>query len=246
LDGELVPHSSVESAALFYLEAIQRFPLEYGIHLLGHSFGGWVVLEMARQLQRMGHVIASVTILDSEAPDDGDYIIREFTRTDTLMKWMEIFELILERPIGITLEDLKSRDDAAQRKLLHACLIREGLMPTRSEHDILRGPLRSFAMALRTHYKPDSPFVGSVHLVFADDHRLDHDANRRKQEALVERWRRWAPNLTYAHTPGNHMTVLKPPFVEALACLIRQYLETVSQTSAQDNLYAGHDCRLPE
>ncbi|WP_275044057.1 alpha/beta fold hydrolase, partial [Pseudomonas asplenii] len=46
LDGESVPHSCVESAAQLYLQALEQACPEGPLHLVGHSFGGWVAFEM--------------------------------------------------------------------------------------------------------------------------------------------------------------------------------------------------------
>lgn len=54
LDGEAVPHSQVEAAAQCYLAALAHECPRGPVHLVGHSFGGWVALEMALRLQAMG------------------------------------------------------------------------------------------------------------------------------------------------------------------------------------------------
>jgi len=79
LEGELVPQSTVLAAAESYLRAINEIYPKGPIHLVGHSFGGWVAFEMAKLLvdAETKCVIASLTILDSEAPDDVDAVVRE-------------------------------------------------------------------------------------------------------------------------------------------------------------------------
>ncbi|WP_256349730.1 thioesterase domain-containing protein, partial [Pseudomonas gingeri] len=47
LDGAGAPHSRVESAARHYLQAIEQSHSHGPLHLIGHSFGGWVAFEMA-------------------------------------------------------------------------------------------------------------------------------------------------------------------------------------------------------
>lgn len=50
LDGGAEPFSLVETAAQAYLDAIDKVQPEGPVHLLGHSFGGWIVFEMAARL----------------------------------------------------------------------------------------------------------------------------------------------------------------------------------------------------
>jgi thioesterase domain-containing protein len=221
LDGVHIPHSTVSAAAESYLRAIQTIHPNGPLHLLGHSFGGWVVLDMAQRFLETGRNLASLTILDSEAPDADDTVVREYNSNEVTLKWIEICEEFLEHPLHIEQRDLDSRDEPAQRKLLHHCLVRNGLMSKRSQPDALRGPLRTFATSLRTHFRPSKPYPGPVQLILVNNHRLDQDANRRTHELLVQRWKQWAPNLVYKNAPGNHMTVLRPPHVAKLTDLIQ-------------------------
>jgi arthrofactin-type cyclic lipopeptide synthetase C len=220
LDDLFVPHSTVPTAADCYLNAIEQFTSAGPVHLLGHSFGGWQVFEMALKLLHSGRTIASLTIVDSDSPDREDAPMREYSNTEVLIRWLEIFELMLGRPLEITSSDLDSLTEAGQRELLHSVLVREGLFPRRSEPDSLRGPLRIFAMSLRTQYTPNSTYPGPVRLVLVDDPKLDVHANRLAHHGLVKEWTRWAFGATSTRVSGNHLTVLKPPNVHALATLL--------------------------
>jgi len=221
LDGLLVPHSTVSAASEFYLRAIEEIHPKGPIHLLGHSFGGWVAFDMAQQLLDKGRHVATLVILDSNAPDNRLSLIREYSRTEAMMKLIDTYEEIVGHRLDIRKSDLDSRDEAAQIALLHSRLVREGLLPRRSQPNLLRGPLRTFAMALRTHYTPDRPYQGRVQLVLADDEKLDQDENRRNREQITRGWRRLAPNLTYVYASGNHMTMLKLPYLNGLVHQLR-------------------------
>jgi arthrofactin-type cyclic lipopeptide synthetase C len=222
LDGAIIPHSTIEVAAQSYLKVVGRRYQNKAIHLFGHSFGGWVVFELAKLLLETAIEVASVTILDTEEPDNCDAVFREFNRTDVLMKYVEICELLLERPLRLECQQFELLDESAQRECLHRSLVNEGVLPRRSKADMLLGPLTAFAMSLRTTYVPDSPYPKKLRLITVDNPKLDQCANRKVQEQLVLAWRRWAPNLVYSHAPGNHMTVLKPPNVRDLARILEE------------------------
>lgn len=219
LDGTLLPHSTIPAAAQCYLRALRGVYPNGPVQLFGHSFGGWVAFEMAIRLAEKGRDVPLLTILDSWVPDD-DALVREYNHIDAIMDWIEIFELLLERSLGITDKDLESRNEKARMELLHTRLVNAGLMPRRSKPEELYGSVHTFAMSLRAHYKPDKQYTGAVQLVLVDDSRLDQAANRRRHEIAVHGWKQWAPNLIYLKGPGNHMTTLKSPHVIELARFI--------------------------
>jgi syringomycin synthetase protein SyrE len=217
LDGVLVPHSTIHAAVECYLGELERIYHRGPIHLLGHSFGGWVAFQMAQRFLQAKRPVETLIILDSNAPDDQHTPAREYGDVDIMMEWVDTLEQIVERSLNVRRSDFDVRDETAQIKFLHRLMVRESIMPNRSVPDALRGPLRTFSASLRTQYKPDTPYPGPVKLVLADNVKLDASANRRMHQEIEEGWRQWAPDLTCLHTSGNHMTMLKQPHVRDLA-----------------------------
>ncbi len=217
LDGVNIPHSTVPAAAAAYLNALKKSHQAAPIHLLGHSLGGWIALEMALQLQENSCTVASLTIVDSSVPDADRVKLREYNRAETLIQMAHLFELAAERPLGLLLADIETLSAQQQLELLHERLVRVQLMPPRSRPDTLRGPVRLFEMGLRMSYQPQSTFFGKTRLVLVSDTELDNAANETKFMNSIEGWRRFAPNLIPWRGPGNHITILKTPYVSDLA-----------------------------
>ena len=225
MDGLLVPHSTVEAAADLYLATTKETTEVGAVHLLGHSFGGWVAFDMALKLIKSQRKVASLTILDSEAPDERGAELRQYTANEVLRKWIDMLELVLGRPIETLPVDLDSINRAGHGQLLHEIMVRERLLPKGATPDVLRGPLRSFAQSLRTPYTPDAVYSGPVQLVVADDPRLDMESNRMQQRDVADKWSKWAPHLTCAYVAGNHMTLLKPPYVHTIARILKPQMD---------------------
>ncbi len=223
LDGTSLPHSTVEAAAHVYLEAIDEVQPEGPLHLMGHSFGGWVVFEMAQRLRSAGRPVASLTIVDSDVPAGPD-TTKEYDDVAATMSLVEVFEQRAERSLEIRAADLQARDETQRRVLLHQRLVTVGILPERSKPEVLRGPMRVFARCLRTHYTPAAGYDGPVRLVVLKDARLDDEANRLQHEQCVAGWKRWAPDSTVWHGPGNHMTAFDPPHVQVVAEWLRSHL----------------------
>ena len=62
------PHSSISAMAAHYVQCIRSVQPAGPYALGGWSFGGVVALEMAHQLGRQGHPVASLTLIDSWVP----------------------------------------------------------------------------------------------------------------------------------------------------------------------------------
>ncbi|WP_456015626.1 amino acid adenylation domain-containing protein [Pseudomonas fluorescens] len=214
LDGQAVPHSQVEAAAQCYLAALAQECPQGPVHLVGHSFGGWIALEMALRLQAMGREVASLTVIDSEAPGGTG---RPYTTTAALLRLIEAMQLAAGKSLGIDRADFAERDEVAQRQWLHAGMVGVGLLPVRSAVDAMDGPARTYAAALRTVYQPHQRYNGVVRLVLAEDPSLDAAGNQREQSLMIEGWRRQGSGLEVWYGPGNHFTLLKAPNVQGLA-----------------------------
>ena len=213
LDGQLAPHSSVAAAAKSYLNALTDAVPDGPVHLLGHSFGGWVVFELAHLLRAAGRRVASTTLIDTERPTahwvDADDVA-------AMLHLVEIFEQAADASLDISAADLARRDFAERLALLHRRLVEVGILRKRSSPDVLRGPFRVFASCLRTAYVPAAPSPDLVRLVVLRNARLDAAANRREQESCIAGWKEVVPELEVWHGPGNHMTAFTAPHVQEL------------------------------
>ncbi|WP_198016837.1 non-ribosomal peptide synthetase [Rubidibacter lacunae] len=217
LDDQLVPHTSVQAASRCYLEAIQTVCPDGPVHLLGHSFGGWIAFQIALELLELGCPAESLTLIDSEAPKENGERVREYNRTEVVTKLIEIYEQAGECSLGIEAPELAQLDAARQIGRLHESLLQHDLMPSSSKAKDLQGVVRSFGTALRTKYHPKSPYPGRTSLVLLSDPKLPEATNAKLFANSVEAWRLWAPELLSWHGPGNHMTALKHPHVRHLS-----------------------------
>ncbi|WP_420127865.1 non-ribosomal peptide synthase/polyketide synthase [Longimicrobium sp.] len=222
LDGEAPPHASVQAAAEHYLRALAEACPAGPVHLLGHSFGGWVALEVALRLHQAGRTVASLTILDSEVPNDSEAVVREYGGAEAFLELVTVLELATEQSLGIGPAEVASRDQAGWLRLLHGKMVGLGLLGARTTPEVLTGSFRTFARCLRTAYRPLGIYPGPLRLVLVDDPAKDEAANRAMFAQAERGWREWAPGLVFSVGAGNHVTALKPPHVAALAGLLTE------------------------
>ncbi len=68
LDGRATPHNSLPEMAAYFIEAMRRVAPTGPYHLIGFSAGGYAAYEMAQQLQRAGHEVGLVAMIDTPGP----------------------------------------------------------------------------------------------------------------------------------------------------------------------------------
>ncbi len=217
VEGLLVPHATVEAAASFYLDATLAMRRGGPVHLIGHSFGGWVAFEMALQLHARGQSVASLTIIDSEAPDGIGVLGNEYGSTEALIELIRVMELSAGKRLGQVFNDIQRCGRGEQLRLLHEGMVRIGLLPKRSDPSAVRGLARTFGTALRTTYRPTQVYRGPVGLVLARNPTEDNSQNQRSQSSMLCGWKSWAPDVHGWSAPGDHFSVLRQPHVKALA-----------------------------
>jgi thioesterase domain-containing protein/acyl carrier protein len=212
-----VPHTTVEAASAVYMQAIDATWPDGGVHLLGHSFGGWIAFEIAIRLQAEGRPAASLTLIDSRAPGGDRQPNREYTATEVIKEFVESLELAARRSLDIQTDTLDANDPAGQLQLLHERMVGACLIPRGSDPGALAGSVRTFGAALRTNYRPQRPFSSPVRLLLADDPSLDEFGNQREHLEMLAGWTRWAAHLTSWRGPGDRFTIMSPPHVQVLA-----------------------------
>lgn len=220
LDGAMVPHASVSAAAECYLRAIEALQVPGPIHLLGHSFGGWVAFEMALRLTDAGREVASLTLVDTDVPEAGPDGVRERSQLEAFREFVDVLELSAERSLEIDEVEIEALGEESRLALLHERLVSVELVPRRSTPDVLHGVFRVFARCVRVGYRPARAYRGPVRLVLARDSRLDEAENQRLFMQAEKGWRDWVQDLELTTTSGNHMTALKRPHVDGWATLV--------------------------
>ncbi|UMR29749.1 alpha/beta fold hydrolase [Massilia sp. MB5] len=228
LDGVAVPYASVETAARDYVKAIRQLYPDGRVNLLGHSFGGWVACEIARQLHAAGCGRPALVLVDS-LPPGGAAAAAEYTHAMVLRDMAAVLQEAAAQPLDLALDELQQASEAEQYALLHRAMVAAGLMPERSLPNALRGPLRSFARCLRTAYTPEGQYPGPLLLVQAAGSAAA--AGEEARRAQEQAWRNYAPRLQAWCAPGNHMTVLGEAHAAALAARLRAEWEVAAKTA---------------
>jgi thioesterase domain-containing protein len=230
LDGDGAPHKSITEAAAVYQSEILHLQTKNPIHILGHSFGGWVALELGFRLINVGRKVESLIIVDSDLPD-GSVAHPSADETAIFLKYIAVLEDVTDTSWGIMDTQLQSLSYCERLKLVHKKMVEFRLIPRRSSPDVIEGSLKTFAACLAIPYAPSFVYPNPTYLMVMDDKRMDSESNRARVIDLFEGWKRVTANLTFWHGPGNHMSALKAPHVVQVADWMRPILSGGSDSS---------------
>jgi thioesterase domain-containing protein len=224
LDGGGLPHATVELAAKSYIEILRRSAPRGPYRLLGHSFGGWVVFEMACQLAAVGELLDPVVLLDCQPPTEKLAAARFYEHTDTVMKLVWLLEESGGKPLGIARRDLEQLDYDAQQLKLMQSMKSVGQYPQTAKIAGIKTLMRVFNMHVNATYVPAQSFQGEVLLLQAGEPSVRHgpeDDDDLDNDSAAQSWSTYARRLTRTVVPGNHMTMLKSPNIAAVAARMR-------------------------
>jgi arthrofactin-type cyclic lipopeptide synthetase C len=208
------PDRSVEDTAQLNVAVLLRTVGSREIHLIGHSYGGWVAYEMARLLCAAGQSVSSLTMIDTEAPDQEDWpsdepsIWRRFMAA--LSEQFEVQLGVSDRVISSGEVDLFVRD-------LHSALRRHKAVSDKSKPAMLKGPLATFTAAFRTKYIPQGSYQLRANLALASEPCAAGDRDSEWKGVDAAPWRAHVADLRVTQVPGNHFSMLRTPNVHVLA-----------------------------
>ncbi|RSZ55098.1 hypothetical protein EJB06_31225 [Massilia atriviolacea] len=215
LCGTMTPHIDVPSAARAYIRSMREVCPSGPYRLMGHSFGGWVVTEMARQLTAAGERVSALVVLDSRAPVEASQPPRHYGQVEILVRLVGLFEQKLDGSLRLGEADFAPLDHEARLALLLARLVEAKLMPSGTRITAIRGIVRAFGTNLNTRYVPEQQYDGPLHLAIATG-PSPAAMGRAEPDELLAGWRRHAPQASVWNSEGNHMTLLSRPYVHSL------------------------------
>lgn len=210
------------------IKALQTVQGQGPYYLCGHSFGSWVALEMAFQLQNAGYKVAQLIILDTGIPSEKD-ISRIANWDDS--EWL----IIISKTIGDTynknlhifIEDLQDLNWDDQVQLLFSKMQENGLIDEHSGLDDVRSLVEMYKAQAQTLYSPGAYKVEKLALIRAKS-LLDGFLDGMPPDMQNDPYWGWSqfsqalPTLEYVS--GNHLTMVQKPNVKDLAIKIEHIL----------------------
>jgi thioesterase domain-containing protein len=215
LDGKTVPATRVEDLAAHYLREICTVQPRGPYCLLGASFGGLVVLEMAQQLLKQGKQVAFVGMLDTFCPV---WSLRQRIRCHVghlVRRGPKVYGLAVARSLTRRLWRKAARLQSNSALNARSMPIVEGLEFIEGVHP---GDTNALARTVEANLQAEHDYVprrypGRITYFLGRDEEFEapYEDNRHG-------WARFAGGGLEVHVvPGNHGTMREEPLVEHLA-----------------------------
>jgi acetoacetyl-CoA synthetase len=225
LGGDVAPQRSVEEMAASYIAEIRRVQPEGPYSLIGYSFGGMVAFEIAQQLNRAGHAIELLCLLDTYVnerylpwPDrlqfQFDYVGRQWRALSGLQRDKQA--LYISHKLSAAVDRIRmrfgymARTPAADTAGLPATLL------------YVREAMRIAMM----NYRPRPYRAGPVHYLRADTVQADRGDPLPVWMRVAER------GLVVANVHGSHTGILVEANVPYAALVLDRVLSGEVQSRA--------------
>ena len=222
----LVKHTELEAMASDYAEALCEFHPGGPYLLCGWSMGGVIAFEVARQLRARGEQVALLALIDSEAPSKGQGKLSWFT----LLAILALDLGLANEKLVALLHEIRNLPPPAQLRRVWAETRRAGVIPAEMTLLEFRRLFDTFkASSEMMHRYEAGEYAGRVTLIRAEQ-SLEEDPSFVRFDDWYETgvddpahgWAQLAAEGVDVHVvPGNHFSVMREPFVEALAERLR-------------------------
>jgi thioesterase domain-containing protein/acyl carrier protein len=203
LDGETEPLTTVEDMAALYLSELRELNAEHPMHLVGHSFGGWVGYELARQLVRSDHDVGSLTLLDTMAPI-ADHM-RSRLRSEgacSLRRAIDVLADAYDASISIPWASLEDIDANERLHLIKEALEDAGILAAGTSDHQAKGFLNVLQTSQAIDYQPSGVLPGKALLLYASG----PDAEKASSDVAWSHL--FAERLDVQRGPGTHHSML--------------------------------------
>jgi thioesterase domain-containing protein/acyl carrier protein len=214
LNGIDEPLDNLADIAKFYLgEIIRHNPV--GPYLLaGYSFGGYVALEIRKQMAAMGKEVEKLIMFDTDA-EKSEYKDWYYILPKKVKRNMPVLLSFLKSSILHPIANFKNQNRNSSPGFLSKYFLKK---ETKNFYQLIKKIKGKHLYAFRT-YKME-PFDGKVYLFKAKIcvHYV--------YDAEFLGWKKYAlKGVELYDVPGDHLTMIKPPNVEVFASVLSDTLD---------------------
>ncbi|WP_241566832.1 non-ribosomal peptide synthetase [Hahella sp. KA22] len=219
LDGAQEPHNDWNALISCYLDAITIEQPIGPYYLLGHSFGGRVVFELARKLEARSqevHVIILDTVLSNSILSSEVSAMPDMSVAEKVLHVID--EFLGEASID------PNRNFPSAKEKVKQLMVMGGLLPANGNTQLLDGFLEVYAAqeSLFNQYKPSGRLDGKLLFLYSEDSYPGG-----KLLLAIENYNQLCAQPINAHkVDGGHVSMLRAKNVHSIASAIAPILAT--------------------
>jgi arthrofactin-type cyclic lipopeptide synthetase C len=219
LDGVSVPVRSVSTIVDQCIDQLPTVPSNQPYRLLGHSFGGWIALEVAQRLAATGARVAPVAILDSDVP--GAAPPKLLSTAQVFADLIESLETSTGKAIKLSMEELDRLSPEQQLARLRDRMVALGILSSATATDTLRGVVRVYRAGLNARYHVPKPYPGEVLFFAATKSPGLCDGTEKSFPDAEARWAEHVQLLRFFSLDADHFSMLVDPTIQSIARTLR-------------------------
>jgi amino acid adenylation domain-containing protein len=219
LDGRHLPHSDIAIMAADYIAEVRRAQPDGPYLLAGHSLGGMIAFEMARQLDEGGERVELLAMFDTSLPRTMNASMDERERdARSLAEMARTIERFVGKDIGVTYEQLSELGSDEQVEYVAGALERHDALPKGHGTELTRHLLT----VSKSHVRASRAYVARQTSVPITLIRA-RDAEAALDETLG--WQHYTTRpVRVLWAPGDHVTMMAEPNVAIVADAIKGLL----------------------
>ena len=209
MDGKRDPHTRIEEMAAHYVKEIRDHQPEGPYYLLGDTWGGIIVFEIARLLDLQGQKVAMLAMMDTlyKAPHSNINRIRDHMH-NLIRSGLKAYAVAVAR--GIRSRIVGRSTENGDTSVAHS-VIESASVNGSSPDDPIERVMNMIGYAYLYYAPPKKPYPGRITYFFAKDEK-----SVKKSERL--HWRRKAAGGLEVHEiPGSHDNLKEDPQVAVVA-----------------------------
>jgi amino acid adenylation domain-containing protein len=231
LDGTQPPITSLSEMAAKYIQEIRAVQPNGPYYIAGHSLGGIVAFEMARQFHAQGDKVALLAILETSAPEyrESRLAIESSQASKIKSHLDELWKLSLQDKFNYIGDRLEWHLRAGKMSIFYKTYLK---YIKRSLVDLRILEVASANQKALNSYEP--VFYADRLTLF----RAKDDQSKRFPQNPQRGWGNITTNVEVYECPGKHTTVMQEPNVKVMAeklniCLAQKHL--VEKKHKQEN-----------
>ena len=239
-------HKSIDDMAAEYAQAIYQYQPHSPYYLMGWSMGGVIAVSVAKELEKQGHKVAFVGLVDSFLMSDlimalshvGRALAQAQALSDNAANFKRDPFMELALVFGGTFFDAFMALDAVEQQELQEELInlsshqrlqqimvwgqKRNLLPTDISIDILEKQLTITEIhdrLLKVHRSPQ--IEAPLHVWWALD--------QQDERLSYTEWSKYTTSASFTKTlDGNHFSIIRPPHIKTLAQEFQKSLSEIN------------------